>query len=446
MTTRVPFTPLEEAVHHIERKLGSWNVQSEVETATRIDVDRLREATLTACNAHPLARARQRPNSGTDTRFVWEIPTGIGRLPDGVITVMDGPIGNVSPFYRQRIDLTEELPFRLLVIRGGGADGGDALLVCTSHVAADGIGSLRFVRSICEAYRGVSLDPDPVDTETARDAIFDGPVTPSSDDLELVGDVVSYLGNAIDPPTRIAGDDGSGTGGSGDRGGDDGWVFDRRRLDEALTARVLNGRPEQASVNDVLLAALHRCIDGWNRDHGESSRKISCMMPVNLRPSDWFYDVVGMFAAFDSIATRPSDRRKPAATLETVVEQTQRLKDRDRSTLFIEALKLVPPGTPVALKEQFPQLLRGLGKRFLDTAVLSNLGRVPEPVPRLDDGDPGNFWFSPPSTPPVAVGIGVVTVSGRIYLTGRYDRGTFDADAAAAFTDRYLDCVGELVA
>jgi hypothetical protein len=169
------------------------------------------------------------------------------------------------------------------------------------------------------------------------------------------------------------------------------------------------------------------------------------MMPLNLRPRAQFHDVVGMFTAFESITTRRRDRRTPRRTLDAVVDRTREIKDRGRTTLPYEALKLLPSGTPGSLKARFPDLLQGPGRRFVDTAILSNLGRLPAPRPRLAAGDDPNLWFSPPSDTPAPVGIGVVTVEGVIHLCGRYRRTRFDADAATAFTDRFLDAVGDIV-
>ena len=438
MTETVPFTPLEEAIFYIERLHGPWNVQFEVETEARIDTDRLRTAVVAACNAHPLARARQQPYTEVDVRCHWEVPDAIADLPPGTVTVTDGlTASEQSAFYRRRFDPQEELPFKLLVDRGGGADSGDRLLVCSNHVAADGVGGAQFVRSLCRAYRGGDPDAEPVDLATARAEVGDtSPPSPSTG-FDLLGDALGSLRTALGSPTRIAGDGGVEA---------EGWSFERRRLGDELTDRVLEERPSGATVNDVLLAALHRCIEAWNASHGEFARRISVMMPLNLRPEEWFYDVVGMFTAIDSISTRRRDRRDPRTTLQTVVEQTRRVKDRDRTTIPHEVLKLLPSRTPVGLKKWFPKLLNGLGRRFVDTAVLSNLGRIPAPLPGFVPGDDPTLWFSPPSFTLSPVGIGVATVGGTVHVTGRYWRGTFDADAAAAFTDRYLDCLEVIVA
>lgn len=166
-------------------------------------------------------------------------------------------------------------------------------------------------------------------------------------------------------------------------------------------------------------------------------------MPVNLRPEAWRYDVVGMYALFESVTTEPSHRRDPTTTVERVAEQTAERKRPDRAAAFLESLELIPSGTPADLKRRLPALLRGPGRGLLDTAMLSNLGRIPEPLPGLDGEEPAAVWFSPPAWRATPLGVGVATVGGTIRLAFRYLRTTFDADAAAAFASLYLECLDE---
>lgn len=428
MTTTVPFTLFEEAVHHIEDTLGSWNVQIEVETTERIDLDRLREAAVATANAHPLARATRQESQAADLGYVWEIPDSVDAMPveeTGVALP-----ATRDTFYGTPFDVTEERPFRLLVARGEGVDGGDRLLVSASHVAVDGVGALRIARSVCQAYRGEAVDEDPVDLAASRDVLDEYRTTTLDDGAGLVSQLTHFVGNSLDQPARIARDTGRGA---------DGWGFVHRRLDD-LTPRVVEDRPAGASVNDVLLAALHLAIERWNDDHGKPARKVSTMMPVNLRPEEWFYDVVGMYATFRAVKTHGRNRRDPTTAVECVADQTEQLKDPDRAAAPYRLLQLVPSGLPVGLKRQFPELLRGLGDRLLDTAVLSNLGRVPEP-PKLAADDPANLWFSPPclGSGSFGVGVGVATVGGTIHLVFRHGHEQFDAAAAERFADTYVD-------
>lgn len=435
MGATVPFTVLEEAIFHIERKYTPWNVQVEVETSGDIDTGRLHEAAVEACDNHPLARARRREHSGYDTDFFWEIPESVETVPVGEATVDDQrELDEVrTGLYGERFDLTEDVPFRLMVTR---EPDGDRLLVCTSHVPCDGIGALRLTRSVCQAYRGETPDSDPVDFETARGALED--VRPSSlmERLEQIGNAAKHLGNTVDGPDRIAKD------GTTE---DEGCGFVHEGLD-GLTEKVVKNRPDGVSVNDVLLANLHTTIDGWNRRHRDPADKISLMMPVNLRPTDWFYGVVGMYALFETVSTKPPDRRDTDSVLQEVARQTTKIKERDTAVSFLESLRLIHPETPVGVRGQMPELLKGLGSRLVDTAVLSNLGVVPEPVPSLTGDGPEAVWFSPPCQTPTTLGLGVVTAGGSINLSFRHAFSVFDRGGARDFADLYVENLTDMVA
>ncbi|MFB6142114.1 MAG: hypothetical protein ABEJ30_02090 [Halorientalis sp.] len=434
MTRTVPFSVLDEAAHALGETFEPWNIQIEVWTDETVDLDRLREAAVTAADAHPLARARRQPSSLTDSGHTWEIPDAVGSVP---VAEADGDdlAATRARFYGERFDLTAEPPVRLLVVRGGGVDGGDALLCSVDHAAADGLGALRIARSVCRAYRGEPLDGDPVGLEESRAELER--FTPSSvgDGLSLADFATRTLGNAFDEPTRIA------QAGDSDR---EGWGFVFRTLDDDLAERVVHGRPGGATVNDAFLAALHLAIAEWNERHGDPAGKISTMMPVNLRPDGWEHDVVGMFASFERVETRPRHRRTPRTTVEAVADQTAERKQPDRAAAAYGLLRLIPPGTPVGLTDRLPDLLRGPGGRVLDSAVLSNLGRLPDP-PSLSGGDGDAVWFSPPCISPVPVGMGVATGGGAIRLSLRHTFEQFDASAAADFADCYLTQLGRTV-
>lgn len=442
--TTVPFTMLEEAVHHIERTYTPWNVQFEVETAARIDPDRLREAATAAAEAHPLARARRRPATSLQSRYVWEIPGSVDEVPVATVAPGDGSdlAAARTRFFGEPFDLTDPPPFRLLVARGAGREGpdggpaGDGLLVCASHVPVDGVGTLRLVRSICRAYRGEPIEPDPVDVETSRSVLDEARPSSLSERVGLVGSAAARLRQTVDRPARVSED------GASDRFE---WGFVRRSLGDDRSAAVVADRPDGASVNDVLLAALHLAIDGWNRGHGEDPDTISSMMPVNVRPREWFYEVVGMYTLFESVTTGAEHRRSPGRTLERVVEQTTAIKRDDRATAFLESLDLIPAPTPIGVRGLLPELLRGPGRGLLDTAMLSNLGRIPGPAPSLTDAGPGELWFSPPCWEPTPLGIGVVTVGGSMQLVFRYASTTMDRAAARRFADRYVESVDRVV-
>jgi NRPS condensation-like uncharacterized protein len=438
MSQRTQFSMLEEAVFNIEERFEPWNIQLEIETAVSVDPAQLGQALVSACNVHPLARAKRQSYTPLDAQYSWEIPAGIDAPP---LSVHDAEGVDLEAlrwdFYHERIDLQRPPPLRACLVRGGGRDGGDRLLLSVSHVPADGIGTLRLLRSICRAYREGEAEPESVDFETTRTALEDIRPDSMGERTRLLGAATEHLQKLADRPTRLSAD------GESDRPG---WGFVHREVDADLTERLVDRRPEEASVNDLLLTALHLAIDRWNDDHGNHARKLSLLMPVNLRPSAWYYDVFGMYALFESVETRPRHRKTPAQALERVVEQTTEIKERDRAAALLESLELVPTFTPVGLKRQSPELLRGFGRGLVDTAVLSNLGRVPDPVPRLSEGGPGALWFSPPCWGPTPLSIGAVTVGDRLRLVFRHTYDALSDDAGTAFAETYFDALAQVAA
>lgn len=87
-------------------------------------------------------------------------------------------------------------------------------------------------------------------------------------------------------------------------------------------------------MNDMLVAALHMAVDGWNAEHGVRTRRISLLMPVNLRPQAWKTDVVTNYVMESRVFTTPADRRTPQGILEAVMAQTRRIKDGEGAALF----------------------------------------------------------------------------------------------------------------
>lgn len=436
MPERIPFTLIEEMTHHLDETLEPWNIQGEIETSATVDVDRLESAVETAMGVHPMIGARRRPSGPADVQYTWELPDEPTPVEIQVVDADEVDLQTArNDVYWRRFDLTEEAPLRLLIYRGGGIDGGDLVMHSIHHAATDGMGSLRLSQAIWTAYRGGEPMEDPVSLQESRSMLRDVQPDGLADGLETLGSVVRQLRKAVDVPSSIADDGGS---------DEPGWGFERRYLSESLTAGLVGGRPDGVSVNDVLLTALHLAIADWNDAHGKPTGKVSVMMPVNLRPEEWSYQVMAMYSAFESVETRTRHRRDPVDALETVADQTDELKERDRAAALYNALQYMPPGTPVELKRQLPQALRGPGRNLTDTALLSNLGNIPG-YPSVAEDSEERAWFSPPAWDGTPVSFGVATVDGQVNLFCRYLLSQFDADAADRFVDCYVDHIEELV-
>ena len=197
------------------------------------------------------------------------------------------------------------------------------------------------------------------------------------------------------------------------------------------------------TVNDVLLAALHLAIAGWNEEHGERCGRIGVLVPANLRPVEWRQEMVGNFSLPARLSTRCRDRRHPWAALEALTRQTRRKKATGMGTALVELLVRSRP-LPLRVKQFLVMLLPLSGDRLVDTAMLSNLGQI-EPLSFGAAGRAMEVWFSPPARMPLGLAIGAVTVVGRLHLAFRYRHRLFGAEAARRFADRYLAELDHLV-
>jgi NRPS condensation-like uncharacterized protein len=438
MTRLVPFTPTELVVSHLERATDPWNIQLELASRGPLDADRLREALRRAVAHHPLAGARRRPAPDVPTGHAWAIaddpPIPLELLDGAAETTLDA---FRSRFYGERIDLSRAPPFRVALARGSGD--GDRVLFCTNHVPMDGVGTLALARSVCRAYRGDPLGDPTVALSDTRGTVERYGVRSRARLLTRAKETVSRFMTAFsDPPTRLASDGEPGSG----------WGFHHRTLPMSLVSRLLDGRPVGVSVNDTLLAALSLAADDWNAAHDRPSGRVSLMVPVNARPEPWFYETVGMYTPFVSVSTGRTARATTTSTLRAVARRTDRVRERHSAAWVADTLALLDalpgPALPLAARRGVPRLLTGTGGRLLDTAVCSNLGHVPS-FPGFDGEHPAGLWFSPPTAMPMGVGIGVVTLDGRVTLALRYAREQFDTPAAGRFTDRLVGRLGDFV-
>jgi NRPS condensation-like uncharacterized protein len=431
--SRVPFTPTELVVSHVERTTAPWNIQFELASHGPLAPERLQQAVRTAVAHHPLAGAVHRRAPDSPTGHAWVV------VDDPAVDLRTTTAGALDEFrgafYGERLDLSTAPPFRVALARGAGPGDGDRVLFCTSHVPMDGVGTLALVRSVCLAYRGESLATPSVPLAATRETVERFGSRGVRARLVRAGETASRLRTAFtDPPSRLAP---AGT-------DDDGWGFHHRTLGPALTERLLGGRPPGVSVNDAVLAALSLAVDDWNAAHDRTTDRVGLMVPVNARPADRFYETVAMYTPFVSVSTDRAARATPGSTLRAVARRTDRVRERDSAAWVADALGLFGPVLPAVAARGVPWLLDRTDRALLDTAVCSNLGRVPA-FPGFDAERPAGLWFSPPTVMPMGAGLGVATLDGRVSLTLRYAREQFDAAGATRFTDGLCTRLGDVV-
>jgi NRPS condensation-like uncharacterized protein len=422
---------LDELYLHLDRDAEPWSVQLEVGVEGKLDGDRVARAAVEAAGRHPLARARLRPARGTDVRYHWEIGDELADAPLAVATCDDDAALAAA---RERLmstspSLEEAPPFALTLAHH---PAGDAIMLNLNHAAGDGMSAVRLMVSILRAYAGEPDPADPVDPLAVRDI---GELVSSRSLGARLGRgraLVEQAARVASSPARIAAD-----GADPDRTG---YGFALLQLGPDELEKVLAHRTGGATVNDVLLGALAITIRRWNEDHEADDGRIAIMMPVNLRPADWRTDVVGNFASYVSV---PLDTREQAdlpTAIAAATARTRRIKDERTAGLVVDLLELPTATLPTGLKRRLQDLISMTGDRFVDTTVLSNLGRL-DPVPELDAeaGAVRRVWFSPPGRMPLGASLGAATYREELFLTLRYRHALFDASAAAAFAGSLRD-------
>ena len=405
-------------------------MQVEARVSGALDAQRLRSAVHDALAAHPMARARKAPSPLSARRYYWEITTEPDLDPFGAVDCSDeGELAAArAEFQSLAVPLRESPPLR---VRLAHHPSGDVLMLNVNHAACDGFGSLRILHSIARAYTG-KPDPQPeLDFVDARDvhqrlAADDVPTR-----TRRLLTLLEKLRDVVASPARIAPD------GASDRPG---YGFHHVSLSPQQT-KALADLEHPGTVNDLLLAALHLAIAGWNEEHEASCRRIGVMVPVNLRPRDWWDEMAGNFSLPFRVSTTPEHRASPESILEELSAQTRDIKEGDIGPALIEVL-IRSSALPLWEKHAAPGLLSLTRGRLVDTAILTNLGRLGE-APDFGDeaGETRELWFSAPARMPLGLSVGALTAGDRLFLAFRYRHPLFDGNAARRFADRYVSAL-----
>jgi NRPS condensation-like uncharacterized protein len=306
--------------------------------------------------------------------------------------------------------------------------GGDVLMLNINHAASDGVGAVRILRSIAQAYTGEAEGGDPPPNFLA---VGEVPVNPASAPVSrqkaLYLSALERLRDRLAPPAQLASDQ---------AGDDPGYGFHLVSLSADDTRRIMDpDRPGRS--RNILLTALHLAIGDWNETHGSPGHRIGVLVQVNLRPPQWRDETVGNFSVTARVSTSPRHRRQQASALAAITGQTTRNK-RTRSGIALIAGLDRSGLLPLWAKQSLIVLQPLTRNRLIDTAMLSNLGELQEtPSFGPDAGETVDIWFSAPSRAPRSVCIGAVTVAGRLHFVVRYPHRVFGPDAARRFAECY---------
>jgi NRPS condensation-like uncharacterized protein len=428
-TTSVPLDLLDELFLNLDRADEPWGVHLEVHVTGRLDTDRLAGAVAAATRRHPIARAQLARWHRSDLGYRWEIAGAVGQVPLGVVSGLNDAALDAARelLFAASPSLETPPPFAVVAVHG---PAGDSLLLNLHHAAGDGIAAVRLMRSILRAYADED-DPVPaLDALAVRDVRTLAGAATLEERLVRGRALARHAARGLAPATRLA------------REGQDARPAYGFRLipftaDE--TAAVAARRAGDATVNDVLLAALAVAVRRWNAGRGRRPGRVALSMPVNLRPAAWRTEVVANLASYVTVSLPARATVDLPRAVAATAARTRRIK-RDRLAGLVVDLLAGSAMVPVGAKRRLPELIALAGDRGVDTASLSNLGLIePLPAPGGSGGTVDAIWFSPPLRMPLGAGLGAATLDGRLHIALRHRHPQLDGAGAAAFARLYRD-------
>ncbi|WFB09736.1 condensation protein [Streptomyces sp. LX-29] len=461
---RFPFPTVDEVSRHCQRDDDPENVHIEVHLPGRLDPARLRAAFHEALRRHPGILVREAPGGWWRLRYVWE-RTGEPDV-DPVRCAPPGP--RALALARARAvahcpPLAVSPPVRLELVSPGPGETGSVLLLTINHTALDGPSCLRVLATAAALYgagrtaahlpaprpaapgpcaahepRAVSGPPSaprtaPVPTPAPAPAPASAPPprTPRA--------LPPAPSRRLTRPARVAADTRT-PGAAGN-----GLFLADLPLPPRPAARSRSTGAAGAvvpTVNDQLLVATCLTIARWNRLHGRPPRPVRITMPVDDRPRGAVELPIGNGTRLVEVGFGPGERTDaallsaerpdPAAVarlLEYTAARTRALKAASGPQLGRAGALLTAPVLPVGLRAAVTRGLRRVAAPWTATTLLSNLGRLPDP---LDFGDAGRataVWLSAPTRPSRGVTFTCASTGGRLHLGLRWSRAVLD-DAA----------------
>jgi NRPS condensation-like uncharacterized protein len=438
-----PLEPIEELDVYLDSPVEPSVIHLEVQADGHLDPVALQTALTIVMAADPAARRYLAASSRWSRRMHWEADP---RRSPAMLTVARWHDREELAALREEVTAwpiqLRERSARLVLAVGPDRD---AVILQTHHAAFDGISTLALLTSISESYRQCAAgiagfgSPAPAIHQAARQAArrevpalrFRDPAAAAMIQRAL-SPVAAWLPGGV---TRIAAQTKC--------PGQPGYGVVHRVVPVPRPPRQAD--QPSPTVNDVLVAAVIRTVDRWNSSHGRRSATIRVCVPVNNRGAGGRWSGQGNQTRLVRVAAGPTERADPARLLAHVAAQTRAGKQRQVEGLDATTRLLATGWAPTMLKRRVARLLRQVtGPLFAtDTALISNLGVIPSP-PSFGGAGPEPMFLSGPSQMPRGLGVGAVTLASGLHLCLGYQHALLDRDAAADFTEMYLQALAEV--
>jgi NRPS condensation-like uncharacterized protein len=276
----VAFNYLDDFITVLDAPEQPMSVHLELVVEGRLDAEQLRWALKEAARRHPLAQARVLPADDSDRQWFFQID---GHYTVDPLSEMDCSDEGEIDAARDRLFNTlvpsDEAPlFRALLVHHRA---GDRLILNLHHIAGDGIGTVRFLRSVQRAYAGEDDPPPHIDLMPARDLEHLLGIADLDERRRREEPRRRYLEElARDVPTRLVPEGAEPSGGQG---------IVNLRLTPEEAGIVRRRRRPGTTLNAVLVTAHQLAYQEWNRRHGAEPGRIGTMgsRAVSSWPRHW---------------------------------------------------------------------------------------------------------------------------------------------------------------
>jgi NRPS condensation-like uncharacterized protein len=430
---RFALSPAEE-VFLAETPSTPATMQFELRVSGSLDLARVRSAVAVAVSKHPMTQVELAAQRFLFRPPQWEI-CAEPKLDDVVQATRcddDHELRRVrDEFFSRSIPLDSAPALRALLVQ---RTGGDTLMLSIHHALMDGMGSLRWINSVARAYAGLPDSASTIDPISARDL-----KRQFGSNIPKDAVVVEPRGSGGRRWARIAGEDRPGRSGYG-------------ICHASLSAEICEsldpcGYGQDATFNDLLIAALHATIAAWNAAKGAACDYISILMPINLRPPAWNSEVAANLVLIARSITTAAERHTPKSLMQAITRETTLLRrgylkllTRSTLTCWLVANVLVP------VMLNWPRVVGLFFKHNPDTTLFATLGRLERKVAGFgpDAGQITEIWISPPITVPLGLAMDSTILRGQLFISLRYCQTRFDSAAARSFCDLYLSTLQNL--